>query len=80
MTEGSNADGNIILTRQAKTNIIEINDVNRMIKNKAKYFKTLFIRFLSKNDPVLDKEITEMVNNLRTYGAKTSAKASSIQS
>ena len=51
-----------------------------MIKNKAKYFKTLFIRFLSKNDQVLDKEITDMVNNLRTYGAKTSAKASSIQS
>ena len=51
-----------------------------MIKNKAKYFKTLYIRFLSKSDKLLDKEVTEMVNNLRTYGAKTSAKSSSIQS
>ena len=49
-----------------------------MIKNKAKYFKTLYIRFLSKSDKLLDKEVTEMVNNLRTYGAKTSAKSSSI--
>jgi flagellar basal body rod protein FlgB len=62
----------------AKDSIRDINDVNRMIKNKAKYFKTLYIRFLAKNDVVLDKEVTDMVNNLRTYGAKTTAKASSI--
>tara|TARA_B110000285_G_C14948706_1_gene525658 strand:- start:369 stop:560 length:192 start_codon:yes stop_codon:yes gene_type:complete len=62
----------------AKDSIRDINDVNRMIKNKAKYFKTLYIRFLAKNDEVLDKEVTDMVNNLRTYGAKTTAKASSI--
>ena len=66
------------MNKLAKDSIRDINDVNRMIKNKAKYFKTLYIRFLAKNDVVLDKEVTDMVNNLRTYGAKTTAKASSI--
>jgi hypothetical protein len=50
-----------------------------MIKNKATFFKTLFIRYLSKNDLVLDREVTEMVNNLRDNGAKTSAKVSSVE-
>jgi hypothetical protein len=68
----------IKITQRAKESIRDINDVNRMIKNKAKYFKTLYIRFLGKSDVVLDKEVTDMVNNLRTYGAKTTAKASSI--
>jgi hypothetical protein len=57
----------------------EINDVNRMIKNKCTFFKTLFIRYLSKNDQVLDREVMEMVNNLREFGSKTSAKAVTIE-
>mgnify|MGYP000473889152 CR=1 FL=1 len=49
----------------ARMKMMEINDVNRVIKNKVKYFKTIFIRYLSKSDATLDTEVTEMVNNLR---------------
>lgn len=50
-----------------------------MIKSKCTFFKTLFIRYLSKNDQVLDREVMEMVNNLRDFGSKTSAKAVTIE-
>ena len=38
--------------------IDDICDLNRVVRDKAKYFKTLFIRYNSKKDQVLDKEIS----------------------
>jgi hypothetical protein len=59
--------------------ISEINDVHRMIKNKVKHFKTQFVRFNSKNDLLLDKELTEMLKYLKDHGTKNSAKTKSIE-
>jgi hypothetical protein len=56
----------------------EVNDVNRLIKNKAKYFKTTFIKYNAKNDPKLEKEVFKMLLNLNENGSKTSAKTNTI--
>jgi hypothetical protein len=50
-----------------------------MLKSKAKFFKTLFIRYNSKSNEILDKEVSEMVNNLRHHGSKMSAKTKTIE-
>lgn len=59
--------------------IEQINDINRIIKSKAKYFKTLFIRYNAKHNEILDQEVSLIVNNLKQHGSKMTAKTSTIE-
>lgn len=82
-TENFDVIQNIAQTQQisqlSAEKITEINDVHRMIKNKVKYFKTQFVRYNSKKDTLLDKEVTMMLSNLKDHGTKNTAKTKSVE-
>jgi len=44
----------------------------------VKLFKTQFIKYNSKKDSMLEKEVIEMLHHLREKGSKNSAKSKTI--
>ena len=66
-------------TQLSMMNLDEVNDFHRLIRQKSKYFKTLFIRFNAKKNEELSKEVVELINNLTECGGMTTAKNSSIE-
>ena len=49
-----------------------------MIKNKAKFFKTMFIRYNSKQNHMQDSEVSDLIKNLKMCGSKVTAKTKTI--
>jgi hypothetical protein len=49
-----------------------------MIKHKAKFFKTMFIRYNSKQNEMLDLEVSEVIKSLKLSGSKVTAKTKTI--
>lgn len=59
---------------QKEAKLDDINDVNRLIKKKAKNFKTHFIKYNNNKDKQLTEEITSLILVLNQHGFKYVAK------
>ena len=59
--------------------ITEINDVNRIIINRVRFFRTIFIRYRAKNDMSIGKELQEMNISLSESGAEMMANYKNIK-
>jgi len=44
------------LTKESVAKLEKTNDIHRMIKNRSKYYKTVFIRYRAKQDEALKRE------------------------
>ena len=65
-------------SQQANYKIAQINDTNRIIKNRVNNFRTVFLRYRAKNDLLLSKELQEMNLNLEKHGVELRANTKNI--
>ena len=69
------ADASQNIDHNLDQKIIDITNVNRLIKTHASFFKTHFIKYNeNKKDKILTEEITKMVMSLGKSGFKFIAK------